>query len=135
MRQPTRTYPGSDRDNPFDQVTLSPLVTPDIDAPPEHGHPFVPTRGGVPFPFTLTTLDRGAQARSWQAPLVFVQAGKDGPDVFVFHADEVPGRYLPVRQIPGRGQTLAVAPAGRGRATPRSRSPTSSSTARSTTRR
>jgi hypothetical protein len=110
VRQPTRTYPADERDNPFGQVTLSPLVTPDIDTPPEHGQPFVPTRGGVPFPFTLTTVDRGGQTRSWGAPLVFVQAGKDGPDTFVFHAENASPRYFPVRQILGRGQTLAVAP-------------------------
>ena len=35
LRQPTRAYPPSDLDNPFGQVTISPLVTPDIDTPPE----------------------------------------------------------------------------------------------------
>ena len=60
VRQPTRTYPG-DLDDPFGQVTISPLVTPDIDRPPQDQQPFVPTRNGVPFPFTLTTLDRGGE--------------------------------------------------------------------------
>lgn len=110
VRQPTRTYPPEDRDNPFGQVTVSPLVTPDIDKPPENHYPFVPTRNGVPFPFTLTTVDRGGGTRSWAAPLVFVQAGKDGPQAFIFHAEEASARYFPVRQIPGRGQALAVAP-------------------------
>lgn len=109
LRQPTRTYPTSDRDNPFGRVTLSPMVTPDIDKPPEDARPFVPSRNGVPFPFTLTTLDRGGDTRSWAAPLVFVQAGKDGPDTFVFFGEEASPRYFPVRQIQGRGQALAVA--------------------------
>jgi hypothetical protein len=109
VRQPTRTYPATDLDNPFGQVTISPLTTPDIDPPPTDQHPFVPSRSGVPFPFTLTTVDRGGETKTWPAPLVFVQAGKDGPQTFVFHADEVPSRWLPVRQIQGRGQTLAVA--------------------------
>ena len=109
VRQPTRTYPPTDLDNPFGQVTLSPLVTPDIDKPPENQQPFVPSRNGVPFPFTLTTVDRGGETRSWAAPLVFVQAGKDGPQTFVFHAEDASPRYFPVRQIQGRGQTLAVA--------------------------
>lgn len=109
VRQPTRTYPPADRDNPFGQVTVSPLVTPDIDKPPENQQPFVPTRNGVPFPFTLTTVDRGGGTRSWAAPLVFVQAGKDGPQTFIFHADDASPRYFPVRQIQGRGQELAVA--------------------------
>lgn len=110
VRQPTRTYPPADRDNPFGQVTISPLVTPDIDKPPEDSQPFVPTRNGVPFPFTLTTVDRGGEVRTWSAPLVFVQAGKDGPQTFVFHSELASPRYFPVRQIQGRGQTLAVAP-------------------------
>ncbi|HEY9356634.1 MAG TPA: hypothetical protein VIQ52_10055, partial [Arthrobacter sp.] len=109
VRQPTRTYPPADRDNPFGQVTVSPLVTPDIDKPPENQQPFVPTRNGVPFPFTLTTVDRGGGTRSWAAPLVFVQAGRDGPQTFIFHAENASPRYFPVRRIPGRGQALAVA--------------------------
>jgi hypothetical protein len=109
VRQPTRTYAPTDRDNPFGQVTVSPLVTPDIDKPPGNQQPFVPTRNGIPFPFTLTTVDRGGETRSWAAPLVFVQAGKDGPQTFVFHSEDASPRYFPVRQIQGRGQTLAVA--------------------------
>ncbi|MET0789707.1 MAG: hypothetical protein ABWY33_10730 [Cellulomonas sp.] len=109
VRQPTRTYPPSDLDNPFGQVTVSPLVTPDIDAPPTNRHPFVPSRGGVPFPFTLTTVDRGGETRTWPAPLVFVQAASDGPQSFVHFANEVPARWLPVRQMQGRGQTVAMA--------------------------
>ncbi|WP_066285002.1 hypothetical protein [Arthrobacter sp. B6] len=110
VRQPTRTYPPADRDNPFGQVTVGPLVTPDIDKPPENQQPFVPTRNGVPFPFTLATLDRGGGIRSWAAPLVFVQAGRDGPQTFIFHAENASPRYFPVRQIQGRGQAVAVAP-------------------------
>lgn len=110
LRQPTRTYPPEDRDNPFAQVTLSPLVTPDIDKPPEDQQPFVPSGNGVPFPFTLTTRDRGGQTRSWAAPLVFLQVVTDGPDPFVVGAQDASPRYFPVRQIQGRGQTLAVAP-------------------------
>ena len=109
LRQPTRSYPG-DRQNPFDQVTVSPLVTPDIDAPPTNGQPFVPTRDGIPFPFTLTTVDRGRQTRTWAAPMVFVQAMKDGPQTFVINPGAVPGLYASINQIQGRGQTLAVAP-------------------------
>jgi len=109
VRQPTRGYPPTDFDNPFGQVTISPLVTPDIDKPPKNQQPFVPTRNGVPFPFTLTTVDRGGETRTWPAPLVFVQAGKREAQTFVYHAEDASPRYFPVRQIQGRGQTLAVA--------------------------
>jgi hypothetical protein len=110
LRQPTRTYPPADRDDPFGQVTISPLVTPDIDRPPEDGQPFVPTRNGVPFPFTLTTVDRGGQVRTWAAPLLFLQAAERRGRTVVLGADQASARYFPVREIPGRGQTLAVAP-------------------------
>ncbi len=110
VRQPTRSYPDTDRDNPFGQVTISPLVTPDIDPPAEDRHPFVPTRNGVPFPFILTTTDRGGRTRAWPAPLVFVQAGRIRNRFnTVYFPEEAPPRYHPVRQILGRGQELAVA--------------------------
>lgn len=109
VRQPTRTYPPSERDNPFGRVSVSPLVTPDIDPPPPGVEPFVPTRNGVPFPFTLTTVDRGGQTQSWSAPLVFVHAGAPEGRPVVHRADLVPDLYRPVQVIPGRGQTLAVA--------------------------
>ncbi len=116
LRQPTRTYPPEDLDNPFGQVTVSPLVTPDIDKPPigentptQDRHPFVPSRNGVPFPFTLTSVDRGGETRSWAAPLVFIQAGMREQQTILYHPEEASSRYFPVRQIQGRGQTLAVA--------------------------
>jgi hypothetical protein len=109
LRQPTRAHPATDRDNPFGQVTVRPLVTPDLDAPPDGDRPFVPTRDGVPFPFTLTTVDRGGERRSWAAPLVFVQAGIRRGRPVLFNADEAASRYFPVRRIQGRGQTVAVA--------------------------
>ncbi|WP_314194569.1 hypothetical protein [uncultured Arthrobacter sp.] len=109
IRQPTRAYPEEDRENPFTQVTISPLVTPDIDAPPEGYEPFVPTRNGVPFAFTLTTVDRAGTVKSWPAPLVFVQAGRDGPQVILYEPEKASARYFAVRQIQGHGQNLAVA--------------------------
>ncbi len=115
LRQPSRSYPEQARDNPFGQVSVGPLVTPDIEAPPDGAQPFVPLRNGAPFPFTLSTVDRGGQRRGWLAPLVFVQAetirivGRGRATVL--RAPELAStRYHPVRHIQGRGQTLAVAP-------------------------
>lgn len=110
VRQPTRNYPADDRDNPFAQVTLGPLVTPDLDEPPAGRQSFIPRRGGVAFPFTLSTVDRGGQTHSWAAPLLFVHVGTDGPMAVVIDAANASARYRPVNQIPGRGQSLAVAP-------------------------
>lgn len=111
LREPTRSY--DDRDNPFTQVTISPLVTPDLDRPGEDGHPFVPSRNGAPFAFTLSTMDRGGEVRDWSARLVFVQAAVQdrrlGRRAVVLFPDEASPQYRPVRAIPGRGQTLAMA--------------------------
>jgi hypothetical protein len=111
VRQPTRGYPTSDRDNPFGQIIVSPLVTPDIDAPLESVNqgPFIPTRDGVPFPFTLTTLDRGGETRSWAAPLVFVQARNQEGRTSFLNPSAARGLYATVARVQGRGQTLAVA--------------------------
>jgi hypothetical protein len=110
VRQPTRTYPPTDLDNPFGQVIVSPLVTPDLDPPPAgDSGPFVPTRDGVPFPFTLTTIDRGGETRSWAAPLVFVRAWKEGQQAGMIQPEDASPRYFRVRQIQGHGQTVAVA--------------------------
>lgn len=109
VRQPTRSYPDTERDNPFSQVTLSPMVTPDLDEPPEDRSPFVPSRNGMPFGFTLTTVDRGGGVTTWSAPLVFVQVGKDGPQTYINRPELASSRYFLVRQIQGRGQSLAVA--------------------------
>lgn len=109
VRQPTRSYPDTERDNPFGQVTLRPMVTPDIDEPPADRSPFVPSRNGMPFGFTLTTVDRGGGVTTWSAPLVFVQVGKDGPQTYINRPELASPRYFLVRQIQGRGQSLAVA--------------------------
>ncbi|MFZ2526960.1 MAG: hypothetical protein WAX14_04785 [Rhodococcus sp. (in: high G+C Gram-positive bacteria)] len=109
LRQPTRAYPPTDYDNPFGQITVGPLVTPDIDTPPDEPEPFVPTRNGIPFPFTLTTVDRGGETQTWLAPLVFVRAGTEGPHAFVHDADQASPLYSTVHEIRGRGQTVAVA--------------------------
>lgn len=109
VRQPVRDYPGDDRSNPFVRVGLGPLTTPDLQEPPGGQQPFVPYRNGSPFQFTLTARDHGGGRTTWQAPLVFVQAGRDGPQTFVFHPDQAASAYAPVRIVQGRGQSLALA--------------------------
>lgn len=114
IRQPVRTY--DDRDNPFTEVRVSPIVTPDLDTPPPPGSPFVPRRGGRPFEFTLTTLDRSGRTTVYPAALVFVSASKDGDQVFFNDAPGAANLYRttnsptgPINQIQGRGQALAMA--------------------------
>ena len=115
VRQPTRTYPPGDRDNPFGQVTVSPLVTPDIDKPPDGLQPFVPVRTGVPFPFTLTTVDRGGTVKSWPAPLVFVRVDNDGPRTFVRFPRERVGDVFACAADPGARASARGRATGQGR--------------------
>lgn len=114
VRQPVRTY--DDRDNPFTEVRVSPIVTPDLDTPPPPGSTFVPRRGGRPFEFTLTALDRSGRTTVYPAALVFVSASKDGDQVFFNDAPGAANLYRttnsptgPINQIQGRGQALAMA--------------------------
>ncbi|MDQ2783311.1 hypothetical protein [Lapillicoccus sp.] len=112
IRQPTRTY--TDLDNPFRQVTVGPLVTPDLDKPPV-ATPFVPRRGGTPFPFNLTTVDQAGVAGSFAAPLVFVRAHKRETQISIENESQVDGQYHtpgplgPINHIQGRGQSVAMA--------------------------
>lgn len=125
IRQPTRTYPERaadgtllNHDNPFAQLTIGPMVTPDLD-PPREAHkpfgppffPFVPTRGGEPFRFTLSAVDRGGGHRMFAAPLAFVDQVKEhaGNLLLPYMPQEAPGAYAPVKYIPGRGQMVAFA--------------------------
>ena len=97
-------------DNPFRQVTISPLVTPDIDKPPEdERQPFVPTRFGVAVP-VHANHGRSGRRDSQLGGAAGVRAGRQGraADVRVQRGN-ASARYFPVRQIQGRGQTLAVA--------------------------
>lgn len=110
VREPTRDYSPDERDNPFGSVTLSPLVTPDIDPPPEQSGPFVPNRHRQPFAFTLTTVEwTGAGVCAWPVPLLLVQVVSDGPQIVVVGGHRASDRYSSVRHIHGPGQTLAVA--------------------------
>ncbi|MBX9246624.1 hypothetical protein ICW40_17680, partial [Actinotalea ferrariae] len=109
VREPTRTYTG--HDTPFGRVTVEPLVTPNLDSMPNLSAPFVPTTGGVPYPFTLVCVDQAGATVTISAPLVFVAvdavdlAEQQGQDITAL-ADT---QYGPVRMIDGRGQTVAVA--------------------------
>ncbi len=104
--QPTRSYDG--HDTPLGQVTLEPLVTPDLDPVPNLTVPFVPTQGTVPFPFSLVSLDQAGDRVTFSAPLLFVS---DGAVVEFGESidDEVRAKYADVDSIPGRGQRVTVA--------------------------
>ncbi|AQP47775.1 hypothetical protein BW730_10010 [Tessaracoccus aquimaris] len=117
IREPTRSYPEDHRDLPFAEVTVGPPVTPNINTPDDPSYPFIVERLGEPYPFTLTSTDRSGATQSWAAPLVFVQViAEPGTDlIFPLHPELASGTYAPVREILGRGQSVALArPVKRG---------------------
>ncbi|MCW3038456.1 MAG: hypothetical protein JWM31_361 [Solirubrobacterales bacterium] len=118
VRQPTRMYAGVDttagRAMPFGRISVEPLTTPNLDAVPAGlldpvsaglNEPILPTRGGVPYEFTLVCVDRAGEVVTLAAPLVFVEAGlgvaAQGPAATLYaHHDH----------IDARGQTVFLAP-------------------------
>ena len=80
VSQPVRTY--DDRRMPFKQISIRPLVTPDIRDPLLAGTPdapqkeqlFWPVVGNGKFYFTLDCIDWDGQPCPLQAPLLFVAA-------------------------------------------------------------
>ena len=69
LREPTREYSTTDRDNPFGSVTVSPLVTPDIEEPPAVGGRSCPrgmaSRSRSPSPPSTAAARPGAGRRRW----------------------------------------------------------------------
>jgi hypothetical protein len=104
VREPTREYDG--HDSPLAQVTLEPLVTPNLTDPGPLTKPFVPTRDGQPFPFTLVSVDRAGKVSTYAAPLVFVPAGIAAESWAQLETEKA---YAPVRTIDGRAQNVALA--------------------------
>jgi hypothetical protein len=118
LRETVRSW--SQRDTPLHQVTLEPLVTPDLDPVPEEPTTmFFPHRGGVPFRWDLTGVDRAGETVSLSAPLLFVpEAAIDD-----LRSDNTPAQtgqavsdaYAVHRVVDARGQLVSfAAPAAHG---------------------
>jgi hypothetical protein len=116
VSQPVRTF--NDRWMPFKQVTLRPMVTPDIADPLDPQTPdapggeelFWPVVGNQKFRFTLDCLDHEGHAVRLQAPLLFIAAhlpfdqdGRRAEDIRKEYRDD------PERPIAGQGQAVAFA--------------------------
>ena len=116
LSQPLRTY--DDRRLPFRQVSIRPLVTPDIRDPLDPGTPnvlvgellFWPVVGNGKFRFTLDCFDHGGKRRRFQAPLLFVSEmlPQDKPGQ---RASDIRNAYVsdPESPIPGDAQSIAYA--------------------------
>ena len=80
-------------------------MTPNLDPAATLTDPFVPTRGGSPYEFTLIATDRSGEVAAFAAPLVFVAfTAIDG--TVQAQADAA---YAGLDRIPGRGQKVALA--------------------------
>ncbi|GEL96016.1 hypothetical protein [Cellulomonas composti] len=104
VRQPTRLFGG--HDSPLAQVTLEPIVTPNLDDPGPLTKPFVPKRDGQNFAFTLVTTDRAGKVSTYSAPLTFVPSAILSSPTIQADAETA---YAPVRTIDARGQNVSLA--------------------------
>ena len=116
LSQPLRTY--DDRRLPFRQVSIRPLVTPDIRDPLDPTTPFAlagellfwPVVGSGKFRFTLDCFDHDGNRRRFQAPLLFVSEMLPQP-VPGQRESDIRNAYVsdPESPIPGDGQSVAYA--------------------------
>ena len=114
-KQRLLTYTG--HDSPFTQVIIEPAATPDLDPHPDKNNPWVPTRGGPAYAFTVIATDRSGVTSTHPAPLVWV------PDQAYDAADEkatiqarVEAAYAPYDRHPRWGtEDLVRHPGGRRR--------------------
>ncbi len=105
----------SQRDLPFDEVRLSPLVTPTIDDPgtANLNKFFFPSVGGIDFPFNLHTVDREGTPISLVAPLMWV-AESFGSNATNRTAVDSAYASSPNSTISAGGQKIAYAPVKKG---------------------
>lgn len=108
VSEPLKVY--DQRDLPFTQVRLAPLVTPTIDPPGDAQNTFFwPEVGGADFTWILHAEDREGQAVRLVSPLLWVA------EHFGAFADlDAHYRDDPRSRIPAHGQTVAFAPVARG---------------------
>lgn len=115
VAEPLRVY--DQRDLPFKQIRLTPLVTPDIDDPllpatPHTAQPFGinpqdlfwPVVGDAKFTFTLDCLDHAGDPVRLQAPLLFVAAHLGTPA----HKVVTKHMYTQDSTIDARSQKVAI---------------------------
>ncbi|HEU4998498.1 MAG TPA: hypothetical protein VFT68_06090, partial [Lapillicoccus sp.] len=107
-KQRVLSYSG--HDSPFTQVVIEPVVTPDLDPHPDKNDPWVPTRGGLAYEFTVIATDRSGMTSTHPAPLVWVpdQAYDSLEEKATIQA-RVEAAYAPYDRIPGGGQKIAFA--------------------------
>jgi hypothetical protein len=118
VRQPVHYYSGIDM--PFTQVTLRPIVTPNLDDPGTPGTQnviqgadlFWPTVGGDKFEYTLDCLDQDGRRVLLQAPLLFVGAilGRNNAEKNLIRSSyTTPDSGPDPRGIPTLAQSVALA--------------------------
>ncbi|WP_256838835.1 hypothetical protein [Ornithinimicrobium faecis] len=121
LKDTTRAW--TERDTPLSQVTLEPLVTPDLDPIPAEADPggdnttpvspFFPRRGNVDFRWDILGIDQAGDTVTLSAPLLFV------PDAWVKTqratqtptevAADVSGQWAPRSTIGAGGQQVSYA--------------------------
>ena len=106
--EPIRVYPDQ-RNLPFSQVEIRPLVTPAIDDPgPKQDELFWPTINGKPFEFEMHALDQEMQQIRLHMPLMWVPEFRHD-----YSAIDDAYSSNPLRVVNAYGQKVAYAPADR----------------------
>jgi hypothetical protein len=102
--EPLRVY--DQRDLPFTEIRIQPLMTPTLVPEPSESDAFVPYVGGAPFVWILHYLDKEGRPGRLAMPLVWVPAGI--PDGKIGAAEGLfNGTDLSV--VPANGQEIAYA--------------------------
>ena len=108
IKEPVKRF--DQRDLPFTEVRVVPLVTPTLDPPPsgdDFNTAFVPMVDNVPFVFILHTRDHEDRAARLATPLTWVAAANlDGDAIRAVHA--------PHATIAADGQKVAFAEVNKG---------------------
>ena len=115
IKEPVKRF--NQRDLPFTEVRIVPLVTPTLNPPPAGDEPneaFVPKVDGVPFTFTLHARDHEDRPLRIATPLTWVAAAHtDAVSIRALHAPhatvDIAGQKVAFAAVRKGGDTIAPA--------------------------
>jgi hypothetical protein len=117
IKEPVKRF--DQRDLPFTEVRIAPLVTPTLNPPPagdEFDEAFVPKVDGIPFAFIVHARDHEDRAVRLVSPLTWVAAAHlDAPSIRTVHAPHATiaadGQKIAFAEVKKGGDTIAPAAA------------------------
>ena len=105
--QPRRSY--ARRNFPFDELGVTPLVTPTLDNDPDPSNPFIPRVSNAPFNWVLHCVDKEQRPVRLVTPLIWVPAGYPNLPAVValYHSSGID-------KVAADGQDIAYAEVSKG---------------------